>query len=73
MVGTSELLDRLREEGFEASHSYVAYLLRERIISSPPKGPGGALLWSPANVAALRRELAARGRGPEACSEGRSR
>ena len=64
MLGTSELLDRLREEGYETSHSYVAYLLRERIIPSPPKGPGGALVWGPTDIARLRAELARRRRGP---------
>lgn len=64
--GTSSLVDRLRSEGYRVSSSYVQWLLRDRIICSPAKGPGGVLLWSPANVAALRRELAARSRGPEA-------
>jgi len=66
MLGTTQVLDKLREEGYEVSHSYIAYLLRERVIRVPEKGPGGVLLWSDADVARLEAELAHRKRGPEA-------
>lgn len=65
MPGTSDLVDVLRAEGYEVSNAYVAYLLRERIIPAPQKGPGGALWWLPGNVLALRDELRRRGRAPE--------
>ncbi len=64
MTGTSDLLERLRDEGYEVSHTYIAYLIRERTVPVPPKGPGGAFLWSPVEIAALRRELTRRGCGP---------
>jgi hypothetical protein len=64
MLGSRELVDELRREGYDVSHAYLAYLLRERVIPSPVKAPGGAFLWSPVDVAALRRELRRRGRGP---------
>jgi hypothetical protein len=70
MLGTTDVLDRLREEGYDISHSYVAYLLRERIVHLPEKGPGGALIWLPTDIAALRRELGRRGRGPVEREEG---
>jgi hypothetical protein len=65
MLGTSNVVDLLRGEGCEVSNAYVAYLLRERIIPTPQKGPGGVLIWLPGNVLALRDELRRRGRTPE--------
>ena len=65
MVGTTEVVDQLRGQGYELSHAYLAYLLRERVLATPEKGPGGAFLWAEAEIAALRRELVRRGRGPE--------
>jgi len=64
MIGTSELVASLRSEGFEVSHSYLAYLLRERVVAAPPKGPGGVLLWEEADVGRVRSELLRRNRGP---------
>ncbi len=64
MIGTSELVASLRSEGFEVSHSYLAYLLRERIVAAPPKGPGGVLLWEREDVERVRSELLRRDRGP---------
>jgi len=61
---TSSVVDRLRSEGYQVSTSYVQWLLRDRIISSPVKGPGGVLMWRPVEVARLRAELARRERGP---------
>ena len=64
MIGTSALVDRLRDEGFEVYPGYVHSLVRERAIAPPPKGPGCAFIWQPADVDRLRYELARRGRGP---------
>jgi len=64
MLGTTEIVDELRKEGWAISHAYISYLIRERVIRSPHKGPGGVLLWSSTDVAALRRELLCRHRGP---------
>ena len=70
MVGTSELVTKLRAEGVQISHSYVTYLLRERVIPMPAKGPGGVLLWEPADVQRLRSELVRRGRTPRKAKGG---
>ena len=64
--GTTSVVDRLRAAGYQVSASYVQWLLRDRIIPVPPKGPGGVLLWPPQSVGRLRAELVKRGRGPEA-------
>jgi hypothetical protein len=65
MLGTTGVVDRLRAEGYDVTQSYAAYLLRERIIPSPHKGPGGVLIGLPGNVLALRDELRRRGRAPD--------
>ena len=65
MQGTSEVLDRLRAEGFEVSVGYLQYLLRERVIPTPAARIGGVFVWSPADEERLRGELIRRGRGPE--------
>ena len=62
--GTTQLLDELLKEGFDAGPAYVSFLLRERAIPKPPKGPGGALVWEPQHEASLRAELRRRGRAP---------
>jgi len=62
--GTTAVIDRLRSQGYEVSTGYVQWLLRDRIIASPIKGPGGVLLWRPADAARLQAELIRRGRGP---------
>jgi len=64
MFGTTSVLELLRSEGYRATPNYVAYLLREGMIPKPTKGPGGALLWRPGDILALRDELQRRGRGP---------
>lgn len=71
MLGTTQLADELRADGYGISHAYIAYLLRERVIPTPEKGPGGVLLWSPAEAEALRRELLRRGRGPHSAAHSR--
>ena len=64
MQGTSEVLDRLRAEGFEVSVGYLQYLLRERIIPAPQQRVGSAFVWEDEDEQRLRRELIKRGRGP---------
>lgn len=66
MDGTTAVVDRLRDQGFDVCHGYVQYLIRDRIVPSPPKGPGGVLLWEPSDVQRLRSELLRRRRGPAA-------
>ena len=65
MLGTSQVVDGLRETGFDISHAYVAYLLRERVIAEPERGPGRAFLWCEADIERLRGVLFRRGRGPK--------
>jgi len=62
--GTTAVIDRLRSQGYEVSTGYVQWLLRDRIIATPMKGPGGVLLWRSGDVARLQSELARRGRAP---------
>lgn len=66
MLGTAQLVERLREEGYTVGPNYLAYLLREGVVPKPNKAPGGALVWDPPCVAALRAELLRRNRGPQA-------
>jgi hypothetical protein len=65
MVGTAQVLDQLRAEGFEVSHSYLGWLIRDRLFIPPEKAPGGAWVWQPADIERLRQALRRRGRGPE--------
>ena len=65
MRGTADVVDGLRAEGFAVTRSYVAWVLRDRHIPTPEKGPGGALIWSEADVLRLRGFLNRRGRGPK--------
>jgi len=64
MQGTTPVVDRLRSEGYRVTLSYVQWLLRDRIIPSPAKGPGNVLVWSLSDSARLRAELSRRDRGP---------
>ncbi len=64
MTGTSEVVRRLKKDGFEVSHSYLAYMVREEIIAPPAKGPGGAFVWSHMDELRLRGQLIRRSRGP---------
>jgi len=64
MRGTADVVDALRAEGFEVTRTYVAWVLRDRHIPTPQKGPGGALIWEEADVLRLRSFLHRRGRGP---------
>ncbi len=71
MEGTTAVVDRLRAEGFRVNVGYVQWVLRDRHIAMPDKGPGGALIWTEADVLRLRSELIRRGRGPEPRSASR--
>ena len=65
MKGSTEVIDELRKEGYLVNCSYVQFLLRDRQIPTPPKGPGGCLVWSEPDVQRLRGVLLRRGRGPQ--------
>lgn len=64
MRGTAQVVDELRAEGFAVTRTYVSWVLRDRHVPTPPKGPGGALIWADADVARLRSFLLRRSRGP---------
>ena len=64
MKGTQDVLDALRAEGFRVSSAYLAWLLRDRWLESPEKAPGGAFVWTDADVQRLRSLLVRRRRGP---------
>ena len=68
MRGTADVVDGLRAEGFTVTRTYVAWVLRDRHIPTPGKGPGGALIWDEADVLRLRGFLFRRGRGPRGAS-----
>ena len=69
MLGTSDVLDRLRVEGFDVSAGYLQYLIRERIFEPPAQRIGGAYAWEDADVRRLRSLLVRRGRGPTATAD----
>lgn len=62
---TVQVVMELQEVGYRISNGLVAWLLRERIIAAPDKGPGGAFLWTLPDIERLESELLRRGRGPE--------
>jgi len=64
VIGTTDVLDKLREEGFIVTVGYLNYLLRERIVATPEKRVGGVLLWEEADIDRLKYALQRRGRGP---------
>ncbi len=68
MQGTTAVVDGLRAAGFRVNVGYVHWVLRDRHIPTPEKGPGGALIWSEADVLRLRGFLYRRGRGPTAAT-----
>ena len=64
-IGTTELVARLRAEGFRISIGYLSWLLRDEQVPAPMRGPGGCLLWTHADMEGLRAILRRRNRGPE--------
>ena len=64
MIGSTELVDNLRDDGWDVSHGYVMSLIRERHLPAPPKGPGGAFVWQEADIDRLESILRRRDRGP---------
>ena len=64
MQGTTEIVDRLRADGFQVNVGYVRYLLSDRWMPMPARGPGGCLIWSSGDIDRLRSVLLRRGRGP---------
>ena len=70
MLGTTAVVDGLRAEGFQVNVGYVQWVLRDRHIAMPEKGPGGVLIWTDADVQRLRSFLLRRGRGPEGGAHG---
>ena len=62
MLGTRNVIQRLRREGYDVSCGYVMYVLRDGLMPPPQKGPANVFLWTDIDVARLRRILAKRGR-----------
>ena len=65
MHGTTDVLDRLRGEGFQVSVGYLQYLLRERVVVPPAERVSSIFVWEEADVQRLKSELLRRGRGPD--------
>lgn|GEM_PF-3969482 len=61
---TSELVERLRSEGYQVTSGYLGYLLRECPILRPETRVGLLFVWQPADVARLKAALTERGRSP---------
>ena len=64
MRGTADVNDALYANGFDVYPGYIQSLIRERVLPPPEKGPGGAFIWSEADIDRLRSILRRRGRGP---------
>ena len=64
MRGTVDVIDGLRAEGFAVTRTYLGFLVRDRWLPAPESGPGGAFIWTDADVQRLRSLLHRRGRGP---------
>ena len=65
MVGTTQMLEQLRGEGYQVSPGYLQYLLREGLLTAPQKVFCGIYVWGPSDVSRLQSLLRRRGRGPE--------
>ncbi len=65
MKGTRQLVDEMTAQGFTLTRTYLAWVLRDRHIPEPERGPGGCFLWSEADAGRLRSFLLRQGRGPE--------
>jgi len=63
-VGTSQVIRQARQEDYLVTPTYVGYLIRDGILPALERGPGGAYLWTDADVERLRSILRRRGRGP---------
>ena len=63
-IGTRDLVDEMREQGYQVTRGYVQALIRERHLPPPEKVPGGAYVWGDGDIYRLRGILRRRGRGP---------
>ena len=70
VVGTRELLARLRADGYAVNQSYVQWLVRDAHIPTPRVGPGRSWLWTPVDEGRLCAELRRRGRAPANYGQG---
>ena len=65
MRGTTQVLHELADAGYQINSSYLAYLLRDRLLPAPERGPANIMVWSDADVKRLQNLLRRRGRAPE--------
>jgi len=65
MDGTADVIDGLRDDGYDVTAGYVQYLIRERVLPAPERRVGGVFVWSEPEVQRLRVVLCRRGRAPE--------
>jgi len=72
MLGTTDVLDQLREDGFRVSAGYLRFLFRERILAPPLQRVGGVFAWDETDAERLRSLLLRRGRGPGGIPIGQS-
>jgi len=66
---TSDVIRRLRSEGYDITPGYLDFLFRERHLPRPPPKDGPHLRWAKADMDRLRSVLKHRGRGPRDTSE----
>ena len=67
---TVQVVQELKGRGYEVNLGFVSWILRERIIAAPEKGPGGSFLWDTPDIERLESELRRRGRGPVGAGNG---
>ena len=68
-VGTREVIDRLKADGFDCNESYLTFLVRQGHVAAPEK-VCHALVWADADVHRVKAALWRRGRGPQASRAG---
>jgi len=64
-LGTKEVLEQLKDEGFSTYAGYLSYLLRDKPELKPAGRVGGQYLWLPEDLEPLRAELRKRGKKGE--------
>ena len=62
MLSSTEVVRRLKAEGFEVGPAYIGFLIREGHLAPPENRVGNRLVWLDADIDRLRRELERRGR-----------
>jgi hypothetical protein len=65
MQGTKEVVDALTAQGYLITRTYLAWIIRDRHVPEPQRGPGSCFLWSEGDVDRLKSFLKRMNRGPQ--------